>query len=375
MTYFDFLISFIHGSTIESLNIFAEAAPYLLLGFAVAGLLKIFLPDEKIIEYLGSSAGRVRSVLNASIAGVPLPLCSCGVVPAALSLKRRGATKGATLSFLISTPETGVDSISITYALLDPIMTIFRPVATFITASAAGIAENILEKDKPVPTPRHILDISPTSSISEDVQNPCSCENECCTTQDSETLYQKLGQGARYAYIDLVADISKWLVIGIVLAGMITYIMPSEIMQAYLGGGVASMLIMLVIGIPLYICATASTPLAAAFIAAGVSPGAAFVFLLAGPATNAATITMVAKFLGTRTAMIYISVIAICSIIFGLLLDYIYSRMGIEATAIVGSASDLLPAEVKAISAAILGCLIIYATYLRNYRKTCTGKV
>ncbi len=138
------LIVGIAGATWE---IFTEAAPYLFLGFGIAGLLHALIPDEKIVSYLGASAGKVRSVFNAAIAGVPLPLCSCGVVPTAISLQKRGATKGATVSFLISTPETGVDSIAITYALLDPIMTIFRPIATLVTAVSAGIVENLLVKD------------------------------------------------------------------------------------------------------------------------------------------------------------------------------------------------------------------------------------
>lgn len=321
----------------------------------------MLVPDEKVLSYLGESAGKVRSVINASLMGLPLPLCSCGVVPTALSLKKRGATKGATLSFMISTPETGVDSIAITYALLDPIMTVFRPLATLFTAIAAGIVENFssgAEKKTLLSKPLVMMRTPVAQGCG------CSCPGGACSSDGNIdgniNTVSKILAGIKYAFVDLLGDISKWLIIGTVLAGIIAYLIPEEIIGSYLGGGIYSMLIMLLLGIPLYICATTSTPLAAALVAKGMSPGTAFVFLLAGPATNAATITMVMKFLGKRTAVIYVGMIAVCSIGFGLLLDSIYLGLGIQAAAVVGSGGDIVPPPIQLAFAIILLPLMAY---------------
>lgn len=362
MSFTDPFLRALAGIMTESWNIFAEAAPYLLLGFGIAGLLHVFVPDEKVMQYLGSSAGKFRSVINASFLGVPLPLCSCGVVPAALSLRKRGATKGATLSFLISTPQTGVDSIAITYALLDPIMTIFRPVATFATAVAAGVAENILNlsksgKDK-FSEKAVTLNVLPTVS-----NGPGTCCCSSCDGLEGANFGQKLKSGIKYAYVELLGEIGFWLIVGVIVAGIISYVVPENLVGNYLGGGIVSMLFALVVGIPLYICATASTPLAAVLILKGMSPGAAFVFLLAGPATNAATITMVLKFLGKRTTAVYLSSIALCAVVCGLVLDQIYLKLGIDVLSITGSASEVMPDDVKNIFALILMPLLLYGMY------------
>ncbi|MGP8329260.1 MAG: SO_0444 family Cu/Zn efflux transporter [Methanosarcinaceae archaeon] len=351
-----FLIIGIAGATWE---IFAEAAPYLFFGFGIAGLLHALVPDEKIMSFLGESAGKVRSVVNAAIAGVPLPLCSCGVVPTAISLKKRGATRGATVSFLISTPQTGVDSIAITYALFDPIITIFRPIATFVTAVSAGILDNLLIKDERS-APSTLQPIS--LAVSKD-DSTCSCGNCSISAPQGTSYSQRIYGGIKYAFVELLGDISKWLIVGLLIAGIVSYAIPESLITSYLGGGIGSMLIMLLVGIPLYICATASTPLAAAFVAKGMSPGTAFVFLLAGPATNSATITIVAKFLGKRSAALYLASIGVFSIAFGLLLDFIYFKMGIEATSIVGHAHDILPDYVKTLFAILMLPIIANGIY------------
>ncbi|MEA1984302.1 MAG: SO_0444 family Cu/Zn efflux transporter, partial [Euryarchaeota archaeon] len=312
------LYDIIQGVLIESWNIFLEAAPYLIFGFGIAGLLHVLVPDEMVMKYLGNSAGRIRSVINASLLGVPLPLCSCGVIPAAISLKQQGANRGATLSFLISTPQTGVDSIAITYALLDPIMTFFRPLASLTTAIAAGIAGNILDDDGTS------QDVSGQLTMLKKASDSCGCDS-CAYSRNGYTSFTgRLMAGMIYAYVQLLGDISKWLLVGIFLAGVISYAIPQTLISSYLGGGIGSMVIMLFVGIPLYICATGSTPLAAALVAKGMSPGTAFVFLLAGPATNMATIAVVGKFLGKKFTAIYLAVIAIFTLLFGLLLDYVY---------------------------------------------------
>ena len=351
------IIHIIYGVLFESWSLFLEMSPYLFLGFLIAGILHVLVPDEKILSYLGESAGKVRSVINASLMGLPLPLCSCGVVPTALSLKKRGATKGAVLSFMISTPETGVDSIAITYALLDPIMTVFRPLATLFTAIAAGIIENFSSANEKKPLlskPLVMMHASATPGCG------CSCSDGACSSNGNANAASRIAAGIRYAFVDLLGDISKWLIIGTLLAGLIAYLIPEEVISSYLGGGIFSMVIMLLIGIPLYICATTSTPLAAALVAKGMSPGTAFVFLLAGPATNAATITMVMKFLGKKTVMIYVGTIAVCSIGFGLLLDFIYMSLGVKAAAVVGTGGEIVPASIQLVFALVLLPLMAY---------------
>lgn len=391
-----FVLNSFSGILLASWGIFVEAAPFLIFGLGVAGILNIMVPDQKIMDYLGAPAGKVRSVLNASLAGLPLPLCSCGVVPAAMSIRKRGANKGATLSFLISTPETGVDSIAITYALLDPLMAIFRPLATLATAILAGLADNFLigeeskKKDsKKQETPGKKVGVLTVSTLlGASVQgNPCSLPSCSCNRpadpesskvkplktggENKKSVKEQLVKGIKYAYIELPGDISKWMMIGILLAGIISYAVPESLIQNYLGGGLTSMLVMLLVGIPLYICATASTPLAASLVAKGMSPGTAFVFLLAGPATNAATITMVARFLGKRSAALYVGVISLCALGAGVLLDWLYLKLGISATATLGTAKELLPEDLKIGLAVLLLPLMLYGIFRKEKGCNC----
>jgi uncharacterized membrane protein YraQ (UPF0718 family) len=451
---FNAVLPLLSGVLLASWGIFVEAAPYLIFGFGVAGFLNAVISDKKITDYLGSQAGKVRSVVNASLAGLPLPLCSCGVVPAAMSIRKRGANRGATLSFLISTPETGVDSIAITYALLDPLMTIFRPLATLATAILAGLADNFLigekaeKKDskkqgkktgvlafttligasvqgnkcnssscscskstdpenaktgvtetsdrkielKPAEvktlhvkneviekeSAKGIKNLALQCSVQQKDHSSCGCAGYVCEAQKSgtgknkESLKNQFISGIKYAYIELPGEIAKWMLIGILLAGVISYAVPENFIQNYLGGGIESMLVMLLVGIPIYICATASTPLAASLIAKGMSPGTAFVFLLAGPATNAATITMVARFLGKRTAVLYLGVISLCALGAGFLLDWLYIQLGVNATATLGTAKELLPEELKIGFAFLLLPLMLYGVFGRDKRRSCS---
>ncbi|AKB18917.1 SO_0444 family Cu/Zn efflux transporter [Methanosarcina sp. WWM596] len=396
LEFLNFIPSLLSGILLASGKIFVEAAPYLIFGFGVAGLLNIIVPDQKIVDYLGTSAGKVRSVINASLAGLPLPLCSCGVIPAAMSIRKRGANRGATLSFLISTPQTGVDSIAITYALLDPLMTIFRPLATLATALLAGLANNLLIGEEPEKkgnkkqeNPGKKAEILAVSTLVGVSAAGSKCSSSSCGYSSPEvpgtgkketgpegrskrSLKEQFLGGLKYAYIELPGEIAKWMLIGILLAGIISYAVPETLIKEYLGGGLGSMLVMLVVGIPLYICATASTPLAASLVAKGMSPGTAFVFLLAGPATNAATITMVVRFLGKRSAALYLGVISLCSLGAGILLDWLYLKLGISATATLGSAGELLPEGIKIGFAALLLPLMLYGVFHRSQECDCT---
>jgi len=318
----------------ESWRLLQEASIYMLFGILVAGLLRVFLNPGSVARHLGR--GRFRSVFKAAILGIPIPLCSCGVLPAAASLKKQGANNGATTAFLISTPESGIDSIAMTYALLDPIMTVARPVVAFVTAAVAGISENLFSRQGEI--------AGHTPDLSCPIDGCCDGRN--CPPDEHRnhhTFLEKVRAGMRYAFNELWSDIAAWFIVGLILAGLIGTLIPQDLMTRYLGGGIISMLIMLCVGIPLYICATASTPVAAALIISGVSPGAALVFLLVGPATNVTSLTILLKILGKRATVIYLIAISVAAVLFGLLLDSVYSHMGISAQAVAGQAAELIP--------------------------------
>ncbi len=320
----------------EISDTFVLASPYILFGIFLSGIMQALIRPEQITRHLGQR--NFKSVWLSALAGIPIPLCSCGVIPAAISLRKNGASRGATLSFLISTPETDIDAIMLSFAFLDPLMAIFRPIAATITAIMAGLMENFWgqAEDKSV--------ISNTPVV-------------------KEPLWARLSKGLQYALTDLLADIAPWLILGLMLAGIISYYVPASLIEQYTGQGFGSMLLMLMVGIPLYICASASTPIVASLLLKGMSPGAAFVFLLVGPATNITTIVMVWKFLGKRSAVIYLSSLIVCSLAFGLLLDYLYQLWGIDIRTTLAQASHAM-GETNHIWAAIaLALLMAHALY------------
>ena len=338
----------------ESWQLLNGASIYVLFGVLVAGLLRVFVSPEAVARHLGQ--GKFRSVFKAALLGIPIPLCSCGVLPAAASLKRQGANNGATAAFLISTPESGIDSVALTYALLDPVMTVARPAAAFVTAAAAGVAENVLGQG-----PADHL-VTPDLSCTVD---------SCCDGLDCppdvhrahHTFLVRLKSGLGYAFHDLWDDIALWFLLGLLLAGVISELIPSQWMAHHLGGGLSSMLIMLAVGIPLYICATASTPIAAALILKGVSPGAALVFLLAGPATNVTSLTVLFGILGKRATAVYLVAIGALAVICGLVLDQVYALFGISAQAVAGQAAELIPHWAQTLGAIALLLLSIKPLY------------
>jgi len=341
-----------------SWDLFVQAAPYLIFGVLVAGLMYLFLAPETIAKHL--SRGRVLSVFKAALLGIPLPLCSCGVLPAAASLRRQGANRGATAAFLISTPESGVDSIAITYALLDPLMTLIRPVAAFLTAFAAGITENFIswEAKDTVPLPTDL-----------NCRVDACCDGQDCPPEEHKkhhTLGEKLWSGFQYGFFVLYRELSGWIFAGFIVAGAITLLLPPDLTSEYLGGGLITMLFMLAAGIPTYICATASTPVAAALILKGVSPGAALVFLLAGPATNIASLTVLTRVLGKRGVIIYLGSIAIFAVLLGLATDWLYGSLGISLQAkLVASTSELLPGWLHLGTALLLAGLMLFFFFRR----------
>ena len=338
----------------ESLHLLLESSVYILFGLIISGLVRVFLSPASVARHLGK--GRFAPVFKAALLGIPLPLCSCGVLPAAVSLKKQGANTGATTAFLISTPESGIDSIAVTYALLDPIMTVARPVCAFVSAIIAGISANLnlkeTESNGCLPDLRCTVD-------------GC-CDGKDCDTQNHlqyHTFSEKIRAGMAYAFFDVWKDMAAWFALGILLAGSITAFIPEDAVSRYLGGGLTSMLIMMALGIPIYICATASTPIAAALILKGVSPGAALVFLLAGPATNITSLTVLFGLLGKQATAIYLMIIGTTAVISGLILDQCYLFFGISARAVVGNAAEIMPDALKWVGAVLLIGLSIEPLY------------
>jgi len=328
----------------SSLELFLEISPFLLFGFLFAGLLHGFINRDKIFAHLGERTW--LSVIKASLFGVPLPLCSCGVIPVAYSLRKSGATKGATLSFLISTPTTGVDSILATYGLLGPLFAIVRPLAAFFGGIfAGGIANAIFKEDKPT-------------------EAKLSCPHCKETHPHTHTLKEKLISGMHYGFFELVEDIGKWVVIGVIIGGVITSLVPEGFVGKYLDRLFLNYLAMLLIAIPLYVCATGSIPIAASLILKGLSPGSALVFLIAGPATNATTITVLSKILGKKGVVLYLFVIIATAFIFGYVFDIMVKTLNID---IYGRHMYMIPLWVRMFSSALLSGLIIKTSFRAHY--------
>jgi hypothetical protein len=289
----------------------AEAAPFVLAGLIGAGLLHEFLDTTRIVAALGRRD--LRSILAATFLGAPLPLCSCGVLPAALSLRRKGASREATIAFLITTPETGIDSIALTYGLLGPFMAIARPLAAIVT----GIVAGVLSMREPDVSPG--LDAAGPGPAADDHVHEGSGKKSKDRVQPA--LGRRLRRAFLYAFGPLLDDLSFWLLVAFVITGIVSATLPSDFFPRFLPPGLPSLLVMAVLGIPTYVCASASTTVAAAMIAKGLSPGAALVFMLTGPATNASTAGIVARLFGRRFIFVYLAAIFGVAIASGVLVD------------------------------------------------------
>jgi uncharacterized membrane protein YraQ (UPF0718 family) len=320
----------------------AEMSPYLLFGFLVAGILSMLVSQRLVEKHLGGRG--IWPVLKASLFGVPLPLCSCGVIPVSMSLHKHGAGKGSTVAFLISTPQTGVDSIFVTLSLLGPVFAIFRPVAAFVSGIIGGVLVDLFN-----PAPK------------EGQPLPQKCTDECCGGAENK----KIARGLKFAFVTLPRDIGGAMLVGLVIAAFISVLVPDDFFAEKLGTGIVAMLVMMALGIPMYVCATASVPIAAALMMKGLTPGAALVFLMTGPATNAASFVTIWKILGRATAIIYLVTIAGCSLVSGILLDYIVGGVHSEAVA-AHHHGWMLPPLVKNISAVVLLAVLIFAVLTKK---------
>lgn len=344
---FDTVFTYIKQIGVEFWMVLAEMSPYLLFGFLVAGLLSALISQRIVERHLGGRG--LWPLVKASVFGVPLPLCSCGVIPVSMSLHKHGASRGSTVSFLLSTPQTGVDSIFVTLSLLGPVFAIFRPLAAFATGIFGGAMVNIFggrqeqEKEK--------------------------CTDECCSI---EVKTNKLVRGLRFGFVVLPRDIGRAMLIGLVIAAFISAVVPKDFFAQYLGTGIFAMVVMMVLGIPVYVCATASVPVAAALLAKGITPGAAIVFLMTGPATNAAAFVTIWKTLGARTAVTYIISVAACALASGILLDYVIFSGNFES--VVRPAAWMLPNPVKYISAVILLAILLFAIFKNKWLRHTESK-
>ncbi|MCJ7764593.1 MAG: SO_0444 family Cu/Zn efflux transporter [Thiovulaceae bacterium] len=309
---------------------------YILFGLLFAGILHELVPDTLVTKHLGKES--VGSVVKATIFGIPLPVCSCGVIPLATSIKKSGASKGATLSFLISTPITGVDSILATYGMFGWVFTIYRVLTSMVIAMAAGVLTNYLDREDEQKKP--LFSAAPASGFSmkppsseEGEEGSCCSGSACCESGDKKGF--SLLAALRYAFITLLGDIAKPLFWGLLIGALITIAIPQNLSDILVEYSWLSYLIVIAIAVPMYVCATASLPIAAALMLSGVSAGAAFVFLSAGPATNTVTIGVVKKMLGSRSLYIYLGTIVAGSILFGLGLDYIFDISDIDPKSLV----------------------------------------
>ncbi|MDX9779668.1 MAG: permease [bacterium] len=336
-------MEFLNRYVLEIYHLLLEMSPYLLLGFLITGIMKYSIRPARMKHYLGGA--NFRSVFYAALLGVPMPLCSCGVIPTGVGLYRNGASKGATQSFLISTPQTGVDSIMITYSLLGLPFAVIRPIAAFLTGIAGGLLSNRLEGEK---------------------------SHQYTNGGNEEAMprgWKKLAAIFKYAFVDFMSDIAKWLLIGILIAGLISVLLPDDFFLQYLSNPYLSMLVMLLVAAPLYVCATSSVPIAAALIMKGLSPGAALVFLMAGPATNAATIAVIGNTLGKKSLLIYMSTIIAGSFVAGTIINEWFPASWFGGIIMHGTHQHLLPDWLTFSSALILSLLIVYVLLMKLLRK------
>jgi uncharacterized protein len=343
---------------LELLKLLGEMAPYLVLGFVLAGILHAFVSKQAVVRHLGKES--VGSALKGTLIGVPMPLCSCGVIPTGIGLLKRGASRAATVSFLISTPQTGVDSIAVTYGFFGWTFAIFRPVAAFLSGIIGGVAALFLAPNSK--TDNHWLDYHVKG------------EDALAEGEERRGFFRKLAAGMRYAFMELLGDIALWLVIGLVVATLISMLIPEDFFSDKLGRGFPQMLVMMLFGIPLYVCSTASVPIAAVLMTKGISAGAAFVFLVTGPATNAATMLIIGRVMGWRVLAVYLGSIVLLALSFGIGLDWLTGATGIEIAPVMEHQHGLNPVITWG-AAGLLTFFIVLHFVGKLERKFIRGKV
>jgi len=348
----------IEQAVVHIWGVYLDTAFWLLFGLLVAGLIKGYVSEARMSRWLGGRGA--GSVVRATMVGAPLPLCSCGVLPVALGLRRSGASKGATVSFLISTPETSVDSITVTYALMGPVMAVVRPIAALVSALVTGLMALFLPDD---PGAEKLRAEDPNRSCCSTESDCCSgkaeeAESSCCSGTQPKKEAPAWLQGMRYTLTTMLDDISGWLIAGIVVAGLVAAFVPQDWLAQW-GAGPWAMLAMVMVGIPMYVCATASTPIAAALMLAGVSPGAVLVFLLVGPATNFAGLAIIGRELGRKALVVYLAGLVASSVALGVLLDVALTGLDVDPVIQATETQGMLPAWLSWTAALILLFLVL----------------
>jgi uncharacterized protein len=334
----------------EFWSILAEMSPYLLLGFIIAGFLSVVLSAEFVRRHLGGND--MWSVIKASLFGVPLPLCSCGILPVTASLRKQGAGKGACVSFIISTPQTGVDSIAITYSLLGPFYAVIRPVTAFLSGIAGGFLMLFFDKDS-----RRRAGAEQHADVSDGSCPDCDKSGGgCCEVETKKTAPRRFIKALKYGFLELPADVAGAMIVGLIIAALVSVFVPETLFADKISNRYVQMLVMMVMGIPMYVCSAASVPVAAVLILKGVTPGAALVFLMTGPATNAAALTTIYHSLGRAAMFVYLGTVAFCSILFGILLDFLAFNMSID---VVDHGMEMPNKWLMNISAVILLAVLI----------------
>lgn len=306
----------------QFVTLFSEMAPFLLLGFLLAGILHVWVPNHLYVPKISKT--NFKSVLWSALFGIPLPICSCGVIPTSIALRKEGASKGASVSFLISTPATGVDSILATYSLLGGPFAILRPVAAFITAMLGGLFTNVVTKKEPE---TGVAVVGETHEPHHEHEH-CDCEGDHCSCSQEghdehskKSFVQKVRETLEYGFVNMIGDVSKWLIIGLLLGALIAAFVPDDFFLFLHEYPLLCMVVVLVLAMPMYTCATGSIPLALALVEKGITPGAALVLLMAGPATSIASMLVVGKAFGKRTLAAYLTSIALGALFFGFVID------------------------------------------------------
>lgn len=316
-------------------GVLLEMAPYLLFGFVAAGVLSVVLSPTLVERHLGGRG--LLPVFKAALFGIPLPLCSCSVIPVTVSLRKHGASKGAATAFLLSTPQTGVDSILVTLGMLGPIFAILRPVVALITGVIGGGLVDALEHHN-------------------EEKAEAGCAEACCNST-AEGWFTRMW---RHAFVTLPRDVAQPLIIGALIAAVIGAILPDNFFATRTRNEWVQMLLMLAVGVPVYVCATASVPIAAALIAKGVSPGAALVFLIVGAATNAAGILTMWSFIGRRATAVYLGTVGGMALLSGGVLNLITSKLQLSNKELLECGWHL-PMSVKLVCALVLTVILVAA--------------
>ena len=316
-----------------------EMSPYILLGFLIAGLMHAFIPQRTFARHLSGTGW--KAVMKSALIGIPLPLCSCGVLPTAIGMRRNGASRAASTSFLIATPQTGVDSIAATWSLLGPAFAVIRPIAALVTSVFGGLAVGRFEeKDQ-----------------TQKVQTEAPKE-------EPKTFAAKCVSALKYGYIDLVGSIGGWLTVGLIIAAIITVYVPDDFFSMFGSRPVLSMIAVLIIAIPMYVCATGSIPIALSLMLKGLSPGTALVLLMAGPAANFASFTLISREMGRKSAVIYLASIVVGAMAFGLAIDYLlpagwFDVKGMQAACCEHHEFGLFPTLCSAVLVTLLAITFI----------------